>query len=220
MIGNNWDEILADEYKKQYYTELQAFLDGEYAAHTIYPPRDELFTSLKLTPPEKVKAVIVGQDPYINENQAHGLAFSVQKGVKPPPSLVNMYKELVSDIGCEMPKTGCLHSWAEQGVLLLNAVQSVRAGTSNSHKNKGWEQFTDKILHYLGERSEPTCFLLWGAFAHKKESLIKNNTHLIIKTVHPSPLSAGNGFFGSKPYSTANRFLEKNGRGKIDWEIK
>jgi len=218
-IPAGWGEAVGGEAAQPYYAKLQAFVAAERAAHTVYPPEDEVFTALRLTPFEKVRVVILGQDPYHGEGQAHGLAFSVRVGVKPPPSLVNMYKEMETDLGVARPQTGDLTSWARQGVLLLNAVLTVRAGAANSHKNKGWETFTDAALRALNARPEPVVFVLWGNYARKKRALIEAGRHTVIESAHPSPLSARNGFFGSKPFSKINAALRKNGREAIDWQL-
>lgn len=218
IIENKWDEILKSEFESEYFKKLSGFLDEEYKTKTIYPAKENIYNALKLTPPEKVKAVILGQDPYINPGEAHGLAFSVGQGIKIPPSLRNIYKELKSDVGMNIPKAGCLISWAEQGVLLLNTVLTVEAGKSNSHAKKGWEKFTDSIIKYLGERESAIVFILWGKNAHSKEQFITNSSHLILKAPHPSPLSASTGFFGCKHFSQTNKFLSENGLDVIDWD--
>ena len=192
----------------------------EYATHVVYPPADDIFNAFHFTPLRKVKVVILGQDPYHNEHQAHGLCFSVQPGEEVPPSLVNIYKELKSDLGISPAPHGCLESWAKQGVLLLNSVLTVRAHLANSHKNCGWQIFTDDIIKKLNERDTPIVFILWGANARSKKQYITNPIHYVIESAHPSPLSAYNGFFGSKPFSRTNEFLEKNGIAPIEWEIK
>ena len=218
-IGNDWDEILGGEFDKPYYKKLRAFLKSEYSSKTIYPDMYDIFNALKFTPYEDVKVVILGQDPYHGPNQAHGLCFSVKKGVEPPPSLKNIFKEINADLGVNFSGSGELTSWATQGVLLLNTVLTVRAGSPNSHKGMGWEILTDKIISLLNEREQPIVFLLWGANARAKKALITNKNHLVLETVHPSPLSAYNGFFGCKHFSKTNIFLEKNGMKKIDWKI-
>lgn len=219
-IGNDWDDILEGEFDKEYYLKLREFLIQEYKSRTIYPSMYDIFNALKLTPYESVKAVILGQDPYHGPNQAHGLCFSVREGIPAPPSLVNIYKELQTDIpGFEIPNHGYLESWAKQGVLMLNAVLTVRAGAANSHKGKGWEIFTDQVIRHLNRRETPMVFLLWGANAKSKMSLITNPRHLVLTAAHPSPLSAYNGFFGCKHFSQTNRFLEKNGMEPIDWRL-
>ena len=217
LINNSWDEILKPSFEGDSYKKLRAFLIDEYKTKTIYPVMDNIFSSLKHTPPEEVKVVILGQDPYIKEGQAHGMAFSVMPGIAKPPSLVNIFKELSSDIGCDIPEDGCLIKWAQQGVLLLNTVLTVRAGLSNSHANMGWEEFTDEIIAYLGKRDTPTVFMLWGRNAQSKEKLITNTKHFILKAPHPSPLSAYSGFFGCKHFSASNKFLEENNIKKVNW---
>ena len=202
VVGNSWDKILGKEYEAEYFNNLRYFLRDEYKYKTIFPAKENIFNALKLTPPEKVKVVILGQDPYINYGEAHGLAFSVQPNVKIPPSLVNIFKELKEDIGFEMPKNGYLVPWAEQGVLLLNTTLTVEMGRSNSHAGSGWQKFTDAVIEYLGSVDRPIVFLLWGRNAKNKMQLIqKNPNHLILTAAHPSPLSAHNGFFGCKHFS-------------------
>ena len=219
-IGNSWDILLKGEFDKDYYIALRQFLKEEYSSRTIYPDMHNIFNALKFTPYENVKVVILGQDPYHGPGQAHGLCFSVQKGVEPPPSLKNIFKEISAEYGFPTPPHGELTSWAEQGVLLLNTVLTVRAGSPNSHKDKGWEILTDKIISLLNERAEPIVFLLWGANARSKKKLITNSRHLVLETVHPSPLSAYNGFFGCGHFKKANIFLKENGLEIIDWSIK
>lgn len=219
-FNNSWDEILKDEFSSGYYLKLRDFLKKEYSTREIYPSMYDIFNALKKTPYEKVKAVILGQDPYHGPGQAHGMCFSVQKGIEPPPSLVNIFKELKSDLSFEPPSHGCLESWAENGVLLLNTVLTVRRGCPNSHKGMGWEVFTDNIIRKLNERKEPIVFILWGANARSKKALITNKHHYIIESVHPSPLSAYNGFFGSKPFSKTNDFLISQGIEPINWKIE
>ncbi len=216
-IGNDWDSVLADEFKKEYYGRLREFVEAEYESHRIYPPKSDIFNALSACSYEETKVVILGQDPYHQEGQAHGLCFSVNRGVKIPPSLVNIYKELKSDMGVEIPSCGCLASWARQGVLLLNTVLTVREGEPNSHKGKGWEIFTDAIIKKLGERGKPMVFILWGANAKAKLELVTENRHLILTGSHPSPLSAHTGFFGGAYFSRANRFLELENREPINW---
>lgn len=218
-IGNSWDNVLKGEFDKDYYLKLREFLKSEYSSRVIYPNMYHIFNALKFTPYEKVRAVIIGQDPYHQPGQAHGLCFSVQKGVPKPPSLVNIFKELQSDLGIEPPSHGNLESWAQSGVLLLNAVLTVRQNQANSHKGKGWEIFTDRVIQLLNEREEPMVFILWGANAKAKESLVTNPAHCIIKGAHPSPLSAHNGFWGGKYFSRANEFLLSTGQEPIDWSI-
>ena len=217
-IGNTWDRLLAEEFEKEYYLKLRSFLIDEYRTRKIYPDKNAIFNALKLTDYPDVKAVILGQDPYHGAGQAHGLCFSVQKGILKPPSLVNIFKELKADMGIEMPNNGYLEDWAKKGVLLLNTVLTVREGEANSHKGKGWEVFTDKIIELLNERQEPMVFMLWGANARAKENLITNKRHCILASAHPSPLSAHNGFFGCRHFSKANAFLAKTER-EIDWSI-
>lgn len=218
-IGNSWDDILADEFKKPYYLALREFLKKEYATQTIYPNMYDIFNSLKYTSYEDVKAVIIGQDPYHGPNQAHGLCFSVKAGVMPPPSLQNIFKELNNDLGIAPPNNGELTDWAKQGVLLLNAVLTVRAGQANSHKGKGWEQLTDEIIRKLNERDKPIAFILWGANAKAKAQFVTNPIHAVFTAAHPSPLSAYNGFFGCRHFSKVNSFLQQNGIAPIDWRI-
>lgn len=219
-IHTDWLDLLNDEFSKEYYTKLRSFLTNEYKHNTVYPNMYNIFQALNLTPYSEVKVVILGQDPYHGENQAHGLSFSVSPGVKIPPSLVNIYKELHTDLGCYIPNNGFLKKWAEQGVLLLNTSLTVRAGEANSHKNIGWEKFTDKIIELLNKRKDPVVFILWGNNAISKEKIITNPIHYIIKSVHPSPLSASRGFFGSKPFSKTNKFLESINKPPIDWQIE
>lgn len=219
QIGNDWDEILADEWQKPYYLKLRSFLKSEYSKYTIYPNMHDIFNSLKYTAFSDVKAVIIGQDPYHGEGQAHGLCFSVKKGIEPPPSLKNIYKELESDIGFVSPNHGELIDWAKQGVLMLNTVLTVRAGQANSHKGVGWEQFTDRVISELDKKQTPIVFILWGANARKKAEIIKNPIHKKLVSVHPSPLSAYGGFFGSKHFSRANQILTESGQAPIDWSL-
>ena len=220
IIGNDWDDIIGEEFDKQYYQQLRLFLNEEYKNKIIYPIAQNIYTALKLTSYKDTKVVILGQDPYHEINQAHGLAFSVNKQVDIPPSLQNIYKELHDDLGCDIPKHGYLVSWAKQGVLLLNTVLTVQAHKANSHANKGWETLTDVIIQKLNDKQEPVVFILWGKNARSKKKYINNPNHLIIESVHPSPLSAYNGFFGSKPFSKTNDFLIKNEMKPIDWQIK
>lgn len=218
-IGNDWDALLDGEFDKEYYRTLRAFLVKEYKSTAVYPSMYDIFNALKLTPYSAVKAVILGQDPYHEPGQAHGLCFSVQEGVRIPPSLVNIYKELQSDIGFVPPPHGCLTKWAEQGVLLLNTALTVRGGQANSHRGKGWEIFTDRIIELLNDREEPMVFILWGSNAKAKRILITNPKHLILTGAHPSPLSAHNGFFGGRYFSKTNAFLEQHGAGIVDWQL-
>lgn len=219
LLKNDWAPLLAAEFEKPYYKKLQQFLDEEYKTATVYPKRDNIFNALHYTSYAETKVIILGQDPYHGPNQAYGLSFSVQPGVKIPPSLLNMYKELQSDLGYDVPNNGYLVKWAEQGVLLLNAVLTVRQGEANSHKGKGWETFTDRIIELLNEREKPVIFVLWGRYAQAKKKIITNPNHYIIESVHPSPLSARRGFFGSKPYSKINEILSSMGEKEIDWQI-
>jgi len=212
-------EIVELEKQKEYYLKLKERVDEEYQNFTIYPPKNEIFNSLNATSFDNVKVVILGQDPYHEPNQANGLAFSVKKGVRIPPSLVNIYKEAHTDVGISIPNHGDLSSWAKQGVLLLNNVLTVRAHKANSHKGFGWEQFTLNVVKYLNQREKPLVFILWGKNAQEKEQFIDTSKHLIIKSVHPSPLSANGGFFGSKPFSKANKFLKRHDIKAIDWQI-
>ena len=220
QIGNDWDNVLKEEFGKEYFLKLQDFLEEEYEHQTVYPPREDIFNALKFSSYADTKVVILGQDPYHEPGQAHGLCFSVNKGVQVPPSLVNRYKELESDLGIKPPGHGYLADWAKQGVLLLNAGLTVRKGQANSHKGKGWEKFTDHIVEVLNERQKPMVFILWGANAKAKQALITNKEHFILQGAHPSPLSAWNGFFGGGYFSKANRFLEITGQKPIDWELK
>lgn len=221
-IGNDWDDVLAGEFDKEYYRKLRTFLIEEYRNHTVYPDMNDIFNALKYTPYSKVKAVILGQDPYHEPGQAHGMAFSVRDGTEQPPSLVNIFKELQEDTGIARPAPdhGCLIPWAEEGVLLLNTVLTVREHEANSHKGKGWEQFTDRIIELLNERPEPVVFILWGRNARDKKALITEGRHLILEGAHPSPLSAYNGFFGGRYFSRTNEFLAEQGTGEINWEIE
>lgn len=219
-LGNDWDDILADEWQKPYYLELRRFLKSEYSTQTVYPNMNDIFNALRLTSFKDTKVVIIGQDPYHGFGQAHGLCFSVKKGVVPPPSLKNIYKELQSDIGFKIPSHGELTSWAKQGVLLLNNVLTVREGLPNSHKGKGWEIFTDRVIGELNRKETPVVFLLWGANAQKKAEIITNPKHYKLITVHPSPLSASRGFFGCKHFSKTNEILQKNHINPINWEIQ
>lgn len=219
-IGNDWDEILAEEFEKEYFLNLRDFLKKEYEEQTIYPPKEDIFNALRYSSYENTKVVIFGQDPYHEPNQAHGLCFSVNKGVQIPPSLVNIYKEIENDLGITPPDHGYLEKWAKQGVLLLNNVLTVRRGQANSHRGKGWEEFTDSVARHLNERKTPMVFILWGSNARSKETLITNKNHMIIAGPHPSPLSAYRGFFGGGYFSKANRFLQITGQKPIDWDLK
>ena len=218
-FNNNWDDILKDEFDKQYYLELREFLIKEYKSHLIYPDKYKIFEALKLTDYEDVKIVILGQDPYHGPNQAHGLAFSVSLGVPIPPSLLNIYKELERDINFRIPNHGYLVDWSKQGVLLLNTALTVRAGMANSHRGKGWEVFTDQVIRHLSLREKPMVFLLWGKNAAEKEALIDTCKHLLLKAPHPSPLSAHRGFLGCGHFSKANEFLTKNSIAPINWQL-
>lgn len=218
-IGNGWDRILAPRFNSPSYTSLREFLKEEYSHYSVYPNMHDIFNAFKLTPPESVKAVILGQDPYHGEGQAHGLAFSVKEGVPVPPSLKNIFKELHDDIGFDIPKSGCLTKWAQSGVLLLNTVLTVRADMAGSHRNKGWEDVTDAAVKALNESEKSVVFFLWGNFAREKRPLITNKRHLILTAPHPSPLSAYYGFFGCKHFSKCNEFLERNGMDGIDWNL-
>lgn len=219
IFHNDWAEYLNDELQQPYYRELRAFLINEYRTQVIYPDMYAIFNALHYTSYAATKVVILGQDPYHGPGQAHGLSFSVQPGVAPPPSLVNIFKELATDLGCRMPNNGCLKPWAEQGVLLLNAVLTVRAHQANSHQGRGWETFTDRIIELLNEREKPLAFILWGGPARRKKAMITNPRHFIVESPHPSPLSASSGFFGSRPFSRVNGFLESVGEQPIDWQI-
>lgn len=220
QIGNDWDEILKDEWKKDYYIRLRKNLINEYKNYTIYPNMYDIFNALKKVSYEDTKVVILGQDPYHGVGQAHGYSFSVQEGIKTPPSLLNIYKELHDDLGLYIPNNGNLIKWANQGVLLLNSTLTVRAHQANSHKDIGWTILTDNIIKLLNQREKPLVFILWGKFAQSKEELITNNRHLILKSAHPSPFAAHRGFFGSKPFSKTNNFLIKNNMSPIDWQIE
>ena len=219
-ISNDWLAPLTPEFAKPYYRELYKKVKEEYATHMIFPPSNEVFSAFELTPLADVKVVILGQDPYHNVGQAHGLCFSVKPDVEIPPSLVNIYKELHDDLGCYIPNNGYLVKWAKQGVLMLNTVLTVRAHQANSHRGIGWEEFTDAAIRILNEQDRPIVFLLWGRPAQMKKAMLNNPKHLILEAPHPSPLSAYRGFFGSKPFSQTNAFLEKNGLTPIDWQIE
>ena len=219
MARTDWNPILRDELHKPYWQQLQSFVTEERAQSTVYPPHEDVFAALHLTPYADVKVLILGQDPYHGPRQAHGLCFSVRPGVAPPPSLVNIFKELQSDLGVAPPNHGSLEHWATQGVLLLNAVLTVRAHQANSHQGKGWEHFTDEIIRRVDAKPETVVFVLWGAYARRKKALVTGPHHVVIESAHPSPLSAHNGFFGSRPFSRANAALEAAGRTPIDWRI-
>ena len=219
-IGNDWDELLKEEFSKEYYLNLRKFLANEYKTHTVYPDMYDIFNAFKLTPYADTKVVIFGQDPYHEPNQAHGLAFSVKKGVKIPPSLLNMYKELNHELGCYIPNNGYLEKWARQGVMLLNNSLTVRQSSANSHRNIGWEEFTNAVARLYNDRKKPIIFMLWGNNAKEKMKIITNPHHIIMTAAHPSPLSASRGFFGCGHFKTANKILERNGDMPIDWQIK
>lgn len=219
VLKNDWNEILKDEFQKEYYLKLRKFLVAEYRAKTIYPDCKDIFNALHYTSFKDVKVVILGQDPYHGPNQAHGLSFSVQPGITPPPSLKNIYKELKADLDIDAPDHGYLKKWAQEGVLLLNTVLTVQASKPNSHKNMGWENLTDHIISCIDKKSDPVVFILWGRNAQMKKSLISDNRHLIIESPHPSPFSANKGFFGSRPFSRTNEFLVSNNLKPIDWNL-
>lgn len=219
QLPSSWQAALTEEFDKPYFGKLQKFLAEERLAHTIYPPEEDVFSAFELTPYEQVNVLLLGQDPYHDDNQAHGLCFSVKPGIKPPPSLVNMFKELKEDVGFNIPNNGYLVEWAKQGLLMLNAVLTVRAHTPNSHKNKGWETFTDAVISKVNDKADPVVFMLWGGYAQKKLKLIDTSRHTVIQSAHPSPLSARNGFFGSKPFSAINSALRASGKPEIDWQI-
>lgn len=216
----NFKEIIDEERKQSYYSKLEEFVNAQYASKTVFPPRNRVFHCFNFKDYDDIKVVIIGQDPYHEVNQANGLAFSVSRGVRIPPSLVNIYKEAHDDVGIDIPRHGDLSSWAKQGVLLLNTVLTVEESKANSHKGKGWEIFTDHIIQKLNEREKPLVFILWGRQAIDKEKMIDTSKHYIIKSVHPSPLSANRGFFGSKPFSKTNNFLISQGIEPINWRIK
>lgn len=220
QIGNEWDEILKDEFQSDYYAQIRETLKQEYASHEIYPPMQDIFNALRYTSYSDVKAVLLGQDPYHGPGQAHGLCFSVRPGVAPPPSLQNIFKELQSDMGLPAPHSGCLIPWAKEGVLMLNTTLTVRRGQANSHSKIGWTKFTDTIIQKFNDHEQPIVFLLWGSNARSKKALITNPNHLILETVHPSPLSAHQGFFGSRHFSQCNEFLMAHGIAPIDWTLE
>ena len=219
-IDNDWLDAISGEFGKPYYRELFQFVKEEYGKYVIYPNADDIFNAFHFTPLSKVKVVILGQDPYHNVGQAHGLCFSVKPDVEIPPSLVNIYKELETDLGCSVPNNGYLKKWADQGVLMLNTVLTVRAHQAASHQGKGWEKFTDAVIEAVNAQDRPIVYMLWGKPAQSKISMLNNPKHLILKAPHPSPLSAYRGFFGCRHFSQANAFLEKNGLEKIDWQIE
>ena len=219
ILRNDWAEKLNDQFEMAYYRELRAFLIEEYRRTTVYPDMHDIFNALHYTPYSETKVCILGQDPYHGPGQAHGLCFSVKPGVKPPPSLENIFKELHDDLGCPIPDHGCLEHWARQGVLLLNTVLTVRRGQANSHKGKGWERFTDRVIEVLNERERPVVFILWGKNAQSKKPMIDTSRHFVIESAHPSPYSAHAGFFGSRPFSRANEFLRRAGMEPVDWAI-
>lgn len=219
IFKNDWANLLNDELQRPYYKELRKFLIGEYRTREIYPDMYDIFNALHFTSYADTKVVVLGQDPYHEPGQAHGLSFSVLPNVPPPPSLKNIFQELHDDLGCKIPETGCLKSWAEQGVLLLNTVLTVRAHFANSHRGMGWEIFTDKIISLLNEREKPVAFILWGRTARSKKSMITNPQHFIVESAHPSPLSAHKGFFGTRPFSRVNNFLISIGEKPIEWQL-
>lgn len=219
-LGGGWDEKLKSVFESENYKKIREFLKTEYFTKTIYPPMNDLYNCFRLTPYDKIKCVILGQDPYHNEGQAHGLCFSVKNGVELPPSLKNIYKEIHDDLGIDEPAGfGDLTAWAKEGVLLLNTVLTVRAGAANSHKDCGWQQFTDEVIKIVSDREEPMVFMLWGANARSKKNLIDTKKHLVLECAHPSPLSAYNGFFGCKHFSKCNDFLVKHGQAPINWQL-
>ncbi len=220
ILKNDWKEYLDKEFKKEYYLKLRERLKQDYKLKTVYPPMEDIFNALHYTSYKDTKVLILGQDPYHQKGQAHGLSFSVNKGIKIPPSLQNIYKELSSDLGLYIANNGYLKKWADQGVLLLNSTLTVLESSPNSHKDIGWRYFTDKIIEVLNDKKEPIVFILWGNNAISKMPLITNKHHLILKSAHPSPFSANNGFFGSNPFSKTNEFLNKNGIKEIDWQIE
>lgn len=219
IFKNDWGQYLKEEMAQPYYRKLRQFLIGEYSTKQVYPDMYSIFNALHYTSYADTKVLILGQDPYHEPGQAHGLSFSVQPNVPPPPSLVNIFKELETDLGCTVPNNGCLEPWARQGVLLLNTVLTVQAHRANSHRDKGWEIFTDKIISLLNQREKPVAFLLWGSPARRKKAMITNPQHFIVESPHPSPLSAYRGFFGSRPFSKVNKFLESVGEEPINWQL-
>lgn len=219
MIGNEWDNVLKDEFEKDYFIKIRKFVDSEYETKTVYPPYDEIFNAFKLTALNDVKVVILGQDPYHEAGQAHGLAFSTPEGRPIPRSLKNIFKEINAEYDYPIPESGCLESWAKQGVFLLNTVLTVEDGNANSHSKCGWQTFTDNVIKILNQQSQPIVFMLWGKQAEKKKELITNTNHLVLITSHPSPFSARRGFFGSEHFRLANEFLNKNNKEEIDWRL-
>lgn len=219
IFKNDWGQYLKEEMAQPYYRQLRQFLIGEYSTKQVYPDMYSIFNALHYTSYADTKVLILGQDPYHEPGQAHGLSFSVQPNVPPPPSLVNIFKELETDLGCTVPNNGCLEPWARQGVLLLNTVLTVQAHRANSHRDKGWEIFTDKIISLLNQREKPVAFILWGSPARRKKAMITNPQHFIVESPHPSPLSAYRGFFGSRPFSKVNKFLESVGEKPINWQL-
>lgn len=220
VIDNDWLPFMSAEFGKEYYKKLYSFIVKEYQSQTVYPPKDDVLRAFNLTPLSEVKVVILGQDPYHEPGQAHGLSFSVKKGIPKPPSLENIYKELNTDLGCTIPQSGDLTNWAEQGVLLLNSLLTVRAHQAFSHKGMGWEQFTDAAIKAVASQDRPIVYILWGSSARSKKMFINNPKHLVIESAHPSPLSAYRGFFGSRPFSKCNEYLSANGITPIDWQIR
>lgn len=219
-LTGSWEKAMKPEFSKQYYRKLFFTVSQEYRTRTIYPPAEDIFNAFHFTPLDQVKVVILGQDPYHEPGQAHGLSFSVKPGIEIPPSLVNIYQELHDDLGCYIPDNGYLVKWAKQGVMMLNTVLTVRAHQANSHRNIGWEEFTDAAIRVLADQDRPMVFILWGKPAQRKAEMIYNPKHLVLKSPHPSPLSAYRGFFGSRPFSKTNRYLEENGIEPIDWQIE
>jgi uracil-DNA glycosylase len=220
FISSSWQPVLAEEFQQPYFQKLQSFQIEARQTQTIFPVEADVFSAFELTPYEHVNVLLLGQDPYHDDNQAHGLCFSVKPGIKTPPSLVNIYKELKADLGCQIPNHGYLAAWAKQGILMLNAVLTVRAHTPNSHKDKGWETFTDAVIKKVNEKTDPVIFVLWGVYAQKKLKSIDTSKHTVIQSAHPSPLSARNGFFGSKPFSAINKALHSTGKPEIDWQLQ
>lgn len=219
QLPESWQRVIGGEVEKPYFKKLAAFVDEERRNYAVFPPENDVFNAFKHTPYDQVNVLLLGQDPYHDDGQAHGLCFSVRPGIKPPPSLVNMFSELRTDLGCRIPNNGYLMHWADQGILMMNAVLTVRAHTPNSHKGRGWETFTDEAIRAVNELNRSVVFVLWGAYAQKKLGLIDTTRHAVVQAAHPSPLSARNGFFGSKPFSAINAALRKSGRPEIDWQI-